>query len=99
MSNKVTKIESLSFDNCASLKSITVTNRVKTINGYAFNNCKNLKKISVPKSVKKIGKKAFGYKEKGVRDIKIKGFTIKGYKGTAAEKYAKKNKFKFVELD
>lgn len=28
-----------------------------------------------------------------------KGKTINGYKGTAAEKYAKKNKFKFIALD
>lgn len=66
------------------------------IENKAFMGCKGLKKVTIPKNIKKIGKKAFGYKLNG---SKIKGFTIKGYKGTAAEKYAKKNKFKFVELD
>ena len=36
---------------------------------------------------------------KKTKHIRVKGFTIKGYKGTAAEKYAKKNGFKFVALD
>jgi hypothetical protein len=90
------------FYDCCKLKKITIRNGVTKIEKYAFDNCKSLKKISIPKSVKKIGKKAFGYKLKksggSYKHIRIKGFTIKGYKGTAAEKYAKKNGFKFVAL-
>lgn len=85
------------FFNDNKLSKVIFTGKMNIrIENKAFIGCKKLKKITIPKSVKKIGKKAFGYKLNG---SKIKGFTIKGYKGTAAEKYAKKNKFKFVELD
>ena len=67
-----------------------------TIGNRAFLGCTSLKCITIPKKVVSIGKKAFGYKS---YSKKIKCFTIKGYKGTAAEKYAKKNGFKFIALD
>ncbi len=94
--NSIIKIDDYAFEKCYSLKNFKLCKKLKTINKNAFLGCKKLKKITIPKSVKKIGKKAFGYKS---YSKKIKGFTIKGYKGTAAEKYAKKNKFKFVPLD
>ena len=92
-------IDGGAFDKCGSLSKVKIPNSVNEISYGAFDNCKKLKKITLPKSVKKIGKLAFGYKDKKTKHIRIKGFTIKGYKGTAAEKYAKKNKFKFVALD
>ena len=60
--------------------------------------------ISVPKSVMTIGKNAFGYHYEynnyyGSVYKKVDGFTIKGYKGTSAEKYALDNSFKFTDLD
>lgn len=94
--NSVTKIDYYAFDKCWSLKTLKLSKKLKEINKYAFCSCTKLKKIAIPKNIKKIGKKALGYRKSGE---KIKGFTIKGYKGTAAEKYAKKNKFKFVALD
>ena len=66
------------------------------INSHAFFACNQLKKIRIPKSVKKIGKEALGYESRGTI---INDFKIKGYKGTAAEKYAKKNGFKFFALN
>ena len=43
--------------------------------------------------------KAFGYTDDGYDGYeKIKGFTIKGKKGSTAHKYAKKNGFKFVAI-
>jgi hypothetical protein len=93
------------FYSCKNLKKVTIQNKVTKIESKAFDNCKSLKKITIPKSVKKIGKYALGYilkyQPSGDNDyinVPIKGFTINGYKGTAAEKYAKKNKFKFVAL-
>ena len=74
---------------------------IKTIDKEAFFNCKKLKTITIPKSVKKIGKRALGYIWKNNHSNTIickDGFTIKGYKGTAAEKYAKQNGFKFVAI-
>ena len=52
----------------------------------------NLKTIVIPKSVKSIGEYTFGTADSFP-------ITIKGYKGTAAEEYAKENGFKFIALD
>ena len=85
------------------MKEVTIQNNVTEIEDRAFDNCKSLKSITIPASVKKIGKMAFGYVlkyqpsgDESYIDVPIKGFTIKGYKDTAAEKYAKKNGFKIV---
>ncbi len=57
--------------------------------------------MSIPNSVTEIGECAFGYYE--IIDVynlkEIDGFTISGYKGSAAEAYAKKNGFEFVDLE
>ena len=94
--NSVKSIANDAFGECKNLSKVKLSRKLKTIKSFAFSDCPKLKKITIPKSVKKIGKKAFGYKSYSKR---IKCFTIKGYKGTAAEKYAKKNKFKFVAID
>ncbi|OLA50819.1 MAG: hypothetical protein BHW53_04770 [Ruminococcus sp. CAG:108-related_41_35] len=52
----------------------------------------NLKTIVIPKSVKSIGEYTFG-------TVDSFPITIKGYKGTIAETYAKENGFKFIALD
>lgn len=91
-------IDGGAFDECGSLSKVKIPNSVTEISYGAFDNCKRLKEVTLPKSVKKIGKSAFGYKDKKTKHIRVKGFTIKGYKGTAAEKYAKNNGFKFVAL-
>ena len=71
---------------------------------YAFFDCKKLKSITIPKNVTKIGKQALGFydtnDENPYKEIyhKIKDFTIKGKKNSAAYKYAKKNGFKFVVI-
>lgn len=56
----------------------------------------NFKSVTIPISVTSIGEKAFGY----ISDSKtIDGFTIYGYRGTAAETYANENGFTFIPLD
>ena len=61
----------------------------------------NLKTVTIEKNVAKIDDYAIGF----VFDFdnykinKVKDFTIKGYRGTVAESYAKKNSFNFVALD
>ena len=96
--NSVTSIGNDAFFNCTSLESITIPNSVTSIINYAFCGCKNLKSVTIPSSVTSIGEKAFGYypNKDNTDYIKVKGFTIYGVKGTAAEKYAKDNGFKFV---
>jgi hypothetical protein len=90
------------FAHCDSLSTVVFKKKVTTINKCDFLTCESLTTITIPKSVKKIGKRALGYyyilgyeEDYGPYRRKI---TINGYKGTAAEKYAKKNKFKFVAL-
>lgn len=96
MPNSLKTIGYMSFKNCAELKTVELSDTAKSIALDAFIGCGKLKEITVPKSVEKIGARAFGY---STDKKKVKDFTIKGYKGSAAEKYAKKNKFKFVALD
>lgn len=94
--NSVTKIGHDAFGECEKLSKVKLSQNLETIKRWAFGNCPKINEITIPKSVKKIGNNAFGYIDFNTR---IKDFTIKGYKGTAAEKYAKKNGFKFVALD
>ena len=61
----------------------------------------NLKTVTIEKNVAKIDDYAIGF----VFDFdnykinKVKDFTVKGYRGTVSESYAKKNSFNFVALD
>ena len=61
----------------------------------------NLKTVTIEKNVAKIDDYAIGF----VFDFdnykinKVKDFTVKGYRGTVAESYAKKNSFNFVAFD
>ena len=85
-------------------ESITIKDGTLSITDNTFMDCSNLKTITIPKSVKNIGYRAFGYKwyDDGGQTIyseKIDGFTVYGYSGTVAEKYAKVNGFLFVSLD
>ncbi len=87
------------FYNCINLKKITISKYVKTIGKEEFFGCVKLKTVTIPKTVKKISKKAFGYYYDDHCHIqKVKGFTIKGKKNTAAYRYAKKHGFKFVQI-
>ncbi|MGN0489496.1 MAG: leucine-rich repeat protein [Ruminococcus sp.] len=92
------------FRCCGKLKKITILPQVKVIGCKQFFGCPKLKSVTIPETVGRIGQKALGfvrkyYDDKGVwKTVKIKGFTIKGKKNTAAYRYAKKHGFKFVEI-
>ena len=96
--SSVKSICSLAFYYCRTLKSVTIPSSVTSIGNNAFYVCTSLKSVIIPKSVKTIGAYAFGYYYNSKTPVcdRIAGFTISGVKGTAAEKYAKKNGFKFV---
>lgn len=73
----------------------------------AFINCNNLKNVKIPKSVKKIGELAFGFYSRDIINSAddgetilywVKGFSMSGYKATAAERYAFNYKIKFKKL-
>jgi hypothetical protein len=95
----VTSIGDYAFFDCTSLSSVTIPNSVTSIGWYAFCDCTSLTSVTIPDSVTSIGPSAFGfYWDEEASDNKVDGFTIYGYKGSAAETYAKDNDFKFVEL-
>ena len=95
--SSVTEIGESAFYSCTGLKSVTIPNSVKKIGDGALYGCTSLKSVTIPRSVTYIGDNAFGYTYSNKQYVKINGFTIYGKKGTAAERYAKDNGFKFVE--
>mgnify|MGYP000443806860 FL=1 len=77
------------------MAAVTLRSGLSSIGAKAFYD-NNFKFVIIPASVTSIGEKAFGY----ISDSKtIEGFTIYGYRGTAAETYANENGFTFVPLD
>ena len=94
------------FGGCESLCKAIIPEGVQKIGENAFYACPMLTSVTIPKSVTEIGENAFGFSGSGNWDSqsekwifdKVEGFTIRGYKGTEAERYANANGFKFVEL-
>ena len=77
------------------MAAVTLRSGLSSIGAKAFYG-NNFKSVTIPISVTSIGEKAFGY----ISDSKtIDGFTIYGYRGTAAETYANENGFTFIPLD
>ncbi|MDO4870139.1 MAG: leucine-rich repeat protein [Bacillota bacterium] len=88
VSEKYNQICNRTFSDCKNLNNIVIPPSVESIEEMAFSGCKNLKTVTILDNVKVIERWAFD--KKTLR-------TIKGFAGTAAEKYAKKNKIKFVK--
>lgn len=100
-------IDLKAFMNCESLASFTVPAGVKEIGEQAFMNCTALSELTVPAGVSKIGKQAFTNCG-GNSSIDDDGFTTRAElekfwsetgvvlhveKGSAAEQYARQNRF------
>lgn len=92
------------FWGCDKLTAVDFNEGLKEIGANAFYRCDSLTDVTIPKTVTKIGEDAFGYYYASYPDSKygcrtsVKHFTIKSYTNTAAEKYAKNNKFKFSSV-
>ena len=82
--------------------SYTVPSTINNLYRMTTNNNPYSKTITIPSSVTDISDNAVGYLRDGWyfnwNYNKVSGFTIKGYKGTAAERYARNNDFNFVQL-
>ena len=98
---KVTAIPDSCFMCCDELVKVNFPENLKSIGTKATENCPKLKEASIPKSVTTIGDYAFNYYELyHVHNFKYESdFIIKGYKGTAAESYAKDNELTFIDLE
>ena len=94
--DSVTYIDSYAFSGCTGLTSVTIPDSVTKIDNYAFRGCTGLMNITIPKSVTEIGDRALGYYD---YNNKIDGFTISGYRDTAAEKYAEENSISFILIE
>ena len=95
----VTVIESEAFCECINLTSVTIPNSVTSIESLAFFHCPKLTSVTIPASVTSIGDHAFGYYyNDDWETITVDGFTIYGYSGSEAERYADDNGFTFVSL-
>ena len=93
-------IASSAFVDCNDLKNIAIPNSVTVIGINAFYRCSNLKSVVIPKNVSSIGVGAFGYIEsENYATIKKEDFKIYCYSGTAGEKYAIDNGFKYELLN
>ncbi len=99
--DSVTSIGTGAFYNCTSLESITIPDSVTSIGDWAFSDCTSLASITIPDSVTNIGDYAFGYyyDYEIYETCKVEGFTIYGYVGSEAERYANDNEFAFVALE
>ena len=106
----VTEISRGAFWNAASLRKITLPSGLETVAEYAFAECSRLKNIEFPEGTKTIGANAFDNEvslvyadiPKSVTSIGKRAFRnckIRGYKGTAAETYAKENNLVFIDKE
>lgn len=57
--NGVTTIDTVAFQQCTNLTSVTISETVTSIGTYAFEDCTSLKTITIPNSVTSIGYNAF----------------------------------------
>lgn len=93
----VTKIDKWAFYRCKDLDSVKIKPGTVSIEQCAFATCPALKRIYIPDSVNNIGSAAIGYIAVYMGEYlgKYSDLVICGTEGSAAEKYAKDNDFKF----
>lgn len=108
MSDKISCIDLGTFGGCTSLIDVTLPFYLSEILINAFIDCNSLKEITIPQTVNKIEEHSIGYIMGDSLDVgdkgdepsyeKIDNFTINGYAGSEAERYANDNGFKFNSI-
>ena len=101
IAGSVETIGSLAFAVCPRLKDLTLGDGIKVIEDEAFRNCDTLQYMTIPKSVTVIGVDAIGCKinTETSNYNRLGNFTIYGYTGTDAERYASEHKFTFIPIE
>lgn len=96
----VTLINTGAFSYCENITSVSLPNTLETVNAFAFCTCVNLKEVTVPDSVTEITNMAFGYRWDDGKwaYLKVDGFVLKGYTGSAADRYAKEYGINFESI-
>lgn len=96
----VGEIAENAFEDCKTLKKVTIPGTVTSIGNFAFAGCTNLTDVEIPAYVKFIGELAFfALDEQGDAYWPIEGLTIHGYNHSAAKEYAEENNFAFDNKD
>lgn len=88
-------VSNSAFEGCASLKSIELPRGLKTIGQRAFYGCEGITSVTIWHNVRTLGDMCFGYYD---GNKKLSSFTVKGYDGTSARKYAEDNGFVFESV-
>lgn len=96
--NGVILIGKNAFYKNRALSELTLPESLNSIGSYAFYGCPKLTSVTVPKSVELLSGKCLGYTDSKYDDLKVSGFTIKGYSNSKARVYAVKNGFNFDSI-
>ena len=89
----VTSIGGFAFNYCKNIDSVTLGKGLTYIGEYAFANSPFLDSVTIPQDCE-IGYGAFGF----IGSNPVSDFTIYGYTGSDAERYANENKFTFISI-
>jgi hypothetical protein len=102
----LTAIHQEAFKGCTKIKHISIPEQdyagrtITTVEARCLTYDGFYSSITIPKTVTSIGSKSIGwYYDDSYNAVKIKGLVIRGYSGTAAERYANSNGFRFFALD
>lgn len=92
------------FEGCEHLQSVTLQEGLESIAGACFLNCEALTSLFIPASVTTISSEAIGYHSLDGVDsyqhtVLNSDFTIYGYMGTEAERYANDNGIPFIDVE
>ena len=82
-------IDTSAFSTCENLEYVDIAPGCTHLGYRAFGNCKNLREITIPATVRQIGGECF---------LNCNKLTIRGERGSYAERYAAAHKIPFVDL-
>lgn len=87
----IKKIEDEAFADCDRLNNVKLPKQLEVLKRTVFDDCSRLKSVTVPENIK-LESLSLGYDD----DEKIRGFEIKCYGGSSAQKYAEDNNLNYT---